>query len=55
MDQALVVEAMSAVRKLKLGVTAQAPAAEATAMVLVKKYESIFLRSISYHIEFALY
>ena len=46
MDRALVVEAMSAVRKLKLGVTAQAPVAEATAMVLVKRYESIFLIDI---------
>ena len=43
MDRALVVEAMSAVRKLKPDVTAQAPAAEVIFMVLVKKYESIFL------------
>ena len=49
------VEATSAVTKLKLGVMAQAPVAEETAMVLVKKYESILLRSISYHIEFVLY
>ena len=40
------VEATSAARKLKLGVTGQAPVAEATAMVLVKRYESIFLIDI---------